>query len=356
MSSIHFHQRRRFFLSLVAPLTVISLTFILLLYGVARFYYFVWTPNVDLGSRSSTILYIPSGSDFGKLLRIIRSQEILRNEKSFISVSLRKHYNLKVKAGKYRIRNRMTNNELVNLLRSGLQEPVKLSFQSARSPSDLAGRLGRQIEADSSDFMSLFRDKDYLRAFGISPDCIFVLFIPNTYEIYWNTSAKQLMDRMYKEMNLFWNAQRKTKLDSSGLSISEAMTLASIVEKETNAVSEKPDIAGVYMNRLKKKWPLQADPTIIYAWQDYSIKRVTNVHLKIKSRYNTYLNTGLPPGPICIPSVSSIDAVLNFRKHKYMYFCAKEDLSGTHNFAETLSQHLANAKKYQKALNEMNIR
>jgi len=343
-------------LSYIAPLTVIVITCLLLGFFSARFYYFVTFPNVDLKGKNFTYLYIPSGTDYKGLLKILREKDILRNEHGFIVVSAKKHFGRKVKAGRYRLRNGMSNNELINHLRSGLQEPVRLSFLGSRNVAELAGRLGHQVEADSASLMKLFRDPQYLKQFGINTDNVFVLFIPNTYSIYWNTSATQLISKMSMEQKAFWNAIRKRQLDSTGLSIPQVVTIASIVEKETNKDSEKPDIAGVYINRLHKGWPLQADPTVIYAWQDYSIKRLNLKHLKIASRYNTYLHTGLPPGPICIPSISSIDAVLKFRKHKYMYFCAKDDLSGYHNFAVTIAEHSLNAKKYQKALDNLNIK
>ena len=286
----------------------------------------------------------------------MKEKDILKNERSFIYVSYRKHYDLKVKPGRYKIQAGMNNNELVNLLRSGRQEPVRLNIQSARTVAELAGKLSHQIEADSSGLMKLFLDPSCLKQFGIDTYNVFVLFIPNTYEMYWNTSAQQLLKKMSLEQNIFWSARRRELLCTTGMNIDQVVTLASIVEKETNNDQEKPDIAGVYINRLKKKWPLQADPTIIFACQDYSIRRLTAKHLKIDSKYNTYIHAGLPPGPVCIPSVSSIDAVLNFRDHKYMYFCAKEDLSGSHNFAVNLAEHNRNAKKYQQALDRLNIR
>lgn len=343
-------------LSFAAPLVVSAVTLALLLIFSARFYFYVRSPNVELKGRTSEYLYIPTGTDFNGLLALLRKLGILKNEKSFIFVSVRKHYDRKVKAGKYRLKNGMSNNELVNHLRSGMQVPVRLSFQGARNPAELAGKLGRQVEADSASLIKLFRDRSYLKRFGTDPENIFVLFIPNTYEMFWNTSAGQLLVKMSNEQKAFWNTKRRKLLDSTGLSIAQVVTLASIVEKETNKDAEKPDIAGVYINRLHKNWPLQADPTVIYAWQDYSIRRLNQNHLKIESGYNTYIHTGLPPGPICIPSVSSIDAVLKYRRHKYMYFCAKEDLSGYHNFAETLAGHSLNAKKYQKALDQLNIK
>jgi UPF0755 protein len=245
---------------------------------------------------------------------------------------------------------------LVNLLRSGKQEPVRVTFQNIRSREELAGKISRQIEADSLSLLKLLRDPDYLKQFGVNPLNSFVLFIPNTYEFYWNTTAKGFLARMAREKTKFWNRTRIEKCQRSRFSVSQVVTLASIIEKETIKDKEKPIIAGVYVNRLTNGWPLQADPTIIYAWNDYTIKRVLNNHLKINSPYNTYLHNGLPPGPICLPSISSIDAVLDFRHHDYFYFCAKDDLSGYHVFAENLAEHNRNAKKYQAAIKKQGIR
>ncbi len=346
------HRRLSYF----APFTVVFITVLLVGFLSARLYCYVKTPNVDLKGKRHMYLYIPTGTDFGGLLKIFKEKDMLMNERSFIYISQRKHYDSRVKPGRYKIQSGMNNNELVNLLRSGRQEPVKLNIQSARTIAELAGRLSHQVEADSSSLMKFFLDPASLKPYGIDTYNVFVLFIPNTYEMFWNTSAMQLLNKMSLEQTIFWNPGRRRLLSSTGMSIEQVVTLASIVEKETNKDQEKPDIAGVYINRLKKKWPLQADPTIIFAWQDYSIRRVTARHLKIDSKYNTYTHTGLPPGPVCIPSISSIDAVLNFRHHGYMYFCAKEDLSGSHNFAASLAEHNKNAKKYQQALDRLNIR
>ena len=349
-------KRRKFRSSYAAPIVLVVTAFLLIAVFSIRFYRYVWQPNIHLEGKDHVFLYIPTGTDFEALTRIIRKDGFIRSEKSFRFVSRRKNYTGNVKAGRYRITEGMNNNELVNILRAGIQEPVEVKFTNARTPAELAGRIGRQIEADSVDFIRLFNDPEYLRRFGLSPEQVFVLFIPNTYQFYWNTQAMQFMDRMSREMLSFWSGNRKALLDSTGLSIPDVVTLASIVEKETNNEEEKPDIAGVYINRLRKGWPLQADPTIIFALQDFTIRRIKSEQLKVDSKYNTYRYKGLPPGPICIPSVRSVDAVLHYKKHKYVYFCAKEDLSGTHNFAETLIQHQANARKYQKALDKMNIR
>ena len=206
------------------------------------------------------------------------------------------------------------------------------------------------------DLVNLLNDSIYISKFGFTPENISIIFIPNTYHIYWDISSKQFLERMYSEYNRFWNDERKSLSDSLGMTIPEVVTLASIVEKETSKNDEKPIIAGVYINRLKKKWYLQADPTLIFAHDDYNIKRVLNKHKVIDSPYNTYTNKGLPPGPICLPSISSIDAVLHYDKNTYLYFCAKDDLSGYHSFAKTYVQHNQNARKYRKALDNLNIK
>ena len=321
----------------------------LILYG------HLFKPNVITPDRSVAYLYIPTGSRFEEVSEILKTNKFLKNGYSFDWVAHRKQYENKVRPGRYRLRDGMSNNELVNLLRSGKQEPVRVTFQNIRSREELAGKISRQIEADSLSLLKLLRDADYLKQFGVNPLNSFVLFVPNTYEFYWNTTAEGFIARMAREKTKFWNKTRTEKCQRSNFPVSQVVTLASIIEKETTKDKEKPIIAGVYVNRLKKGWPLQADPTIIYAWNDYTIKRVLNSHLKINSPYNTYLHTGLPPGPICIPSISSIDAVLDFQHHGYFYFCAKADLSGYHVFATTLAEHNRNAKKYQAAIKKQNI-
>lgn len=337
-------------------LVVLSLVLLLSAALVARhFYRIIFQPNVSLTGKETAYLYIPTGSDFEKVMNLVTSQGFLNDPYSFSWVARQKGYPGKIKPGKYELRNGMNNNELVNLLRSGRQVPVRVSFQSIRTVQDLAGKISRQIEADSVSLLNHLRDRDYLKEFNVQPSQVFVLFIPNTYEFVWNTSADQFIHRMSREQTKFWNGERLSKAREAGLTINEVVILASIVEKETVQDNEKPEIAGVYINRLKKEWPLQADPTLIFAWNDYSIRRVLNKHKEINSPYNTYLHTGLPPGPICLPSVASIESVLNFSHHNYMFFCAKEDLSGSHNFAVTLSEHSRNAERYQAALKRLNI-
>ena len=330
---------------IVIGATVISF----ILYG------YLFKPNINLLNRSVDYLYIPTGSGFEEVSDILTTDKFLKNRSSFEWVARRKGYEDKVRPGRYRIKDGMSNNELVNLLRSGKQTPVRVTFQNIRSREEFAGKISRQIEADSLSLLKLLCDEDYLKQFGVDPLNSFVLLIPNTYEFYWNTSAKGFLARMAHEKTKFWNKTRLEKCQISGFSVPQVVTLASIIEKETIKDKEKPIIAGVYINRLGKGWPLQADPTIIYAWNDYTIKRVLNYHLTINSPYNTYLHTGLPPGPICIPSISSIEAVLNFQHNDYLNFCAKDDLSGYHVFASSLPEHNRNAKKYQAAIKKLDI-
>jgi len=318
-------------------------------------YQYLFKPNVILKNRSYDYLYIPTGSGFDQVKKIIKEKKILKNTISFEWTARQKHYVNKVRAGKYRITNGMSNNALINLLRSGRQEPVKVTFQNIRNREELAGKISCQIEADSISILNLLLDDKFMDQYGINALNSITLFIPNTYEFYWNTSAEMFVSRMARENNKFWNEGRKAKCRRTGLSRQQVAILASIIEKETSRDKEKPVIAGVYMNRLSKGWPLQADPTIIFAWNDYTIKRLLHKHIMIISPYNTYAHTGLPPGPICLPSIASIDAVLNFENHDYMYFCAKDDLSGYHVFAETLPEHNRNAKKYQSAIKKLNL-
>jgi UPF0755 protein len=250
----------------------------------------------------------------------------------------------------------LNNNELVNLLRSGKQTPIKLTFNNVRTKEQFAGKISTQIEADSLSILQYITDTIFLNKLQLTSDNVACLFIPNTYEFYWNTSVESFVNRMVKEYSIFWNESRKKKAERLKLNYYQVAVLASIVEKEQNIKKdERPDIAGLYLNRIKKRMKLESDPTLIFALGNFSIKRVLNKDKKVDSPYNTYMHKGLPPGPICIPSINSIDAVLNASSHKYIFMCAKEDFSGYHNFAKTYRQHLRNARKYQKALNKRKI-
>lgn len=248
-------------------------------------------------------------------------------------------------------------------MKNGLQEPINLTLPSVRTLDKLSVELSKKLMIDSTSILQALTDEATCEKYGYDTTTITCMFIPNTYDIYWNSSVEKLLDRMKKESEKFWNEDRTQKAKALQLTPIEVITIASIVDEETANNSEKPMIAGMYYNRFKLRnaeypegMPLQADPTIKYAWKRFDLKRIYNNLLRIKSPYNTYVNPGLPPGPIRIPSVAGIDAVLNLVKHDYLYMCAKEDFSGTHNFARTYQEHLQNAAKYSKALNERGIK
>jgi Predicted periplasmic solute-binding protein len=225
-----------------------------------------------------------------------------------------------------------------------------------RTKNQIIRKLAAYLEPDSTDFAILFNNLDYLKQWQLDTNQVQALIMPNTYEFYWNTSAHNAIEKIAKSYKSFWNSERKAKAEKLNLQPSQISILASIVEEETNKQDEKPIIAGVYLNRLRINMPLCADPTVKFAVGDFGLKRILQIHTSTQSPYNTYVNTGLPPGPICTPSVESLDAVLNAQEHTYLFFCAKEDFSGYHNFATTYAQHLLNAKRYQQALNDRNIK
>lgn len=241
-------------------------------------------------------------------------------------------------------------------LKSGAQTPVNLTLPSVRTVGKLLKTVSHQLMTDSSNLARLLMDSTYCAQIGYSTETLPCLFIPNTYEVYWTMTPEAFVKRMQKEHDRFWNEERKAKAQSIGLTPEEVATLASIVEEETANNAEKPMVAGLYINRLHADMPLQADPTVKFALQDFGLRRILHAHLETESPYNTYKHTGLPPGPIRIPSIQGIESVLNYTRHDYLYMCAKEDFSGTHNFAATFTQHLANARKYQQELNRRKIK
>ena len=300
---------------------------------VGLLYQIIYSTNVWTNENNVSV-YIPTGSSFDDVKSVLYTNGLIVHRNNFEWLAKRKKYPDNIIPGHYILKKGMSNNDVLNLLRSGNQTPIKLIFNNVRTKEELAKKVALQIEADSASIVDLLSDTTYQQKLGLNKYTIKTIFIPNTYNIFWNITAKDFVSRMYWEYKNFWNEERKNKADELGLSISEVITIASIVEKETSKNSEKKRMAGVYINRLNKKWKLQADPTLVYAIGNFSIKRVLNDHKEIDSPFNTYKYYGIPPGPICIPSIASIDAVLNFEKHKYLYFCAKEDLSGYHNFAK----------------------
>ncbi len=320
-----------------------------------KFYKMIYQPNVILGDKKTEYFYIPTGSNLNDVVNLLYEKNLILNRNSFEWVSERKNLKSNIHPGRYLIRTGMSNDDLINLLRSGKQEPVKISINNIRIKEDLASLVSRLIEADSMKLIKLMENEDYCKKFGFNKENILCMFIPNTYIFDWNTSAEQFFERMSKEYKFFWNEPRKLKAKNAGLSQTQVSILASIVQKETNMADEKPRVAGVYINRINKNMLLQADPTLVFALKQFSLKRILNFHKEIDSPYNTYKYQGLPPGPICLPEISSLESVLNFEKHDYFYFCAKEDFSGYHNFAKNYTQHFINANKYQRELNKRKV-
>lgn len=311
----------------------------------------IYSPVIDLQEGKEVNLYIPSDATFNQVVDSL--SPLITDIPSFKWLAEKMHYKT-IHPGRYILKDEMTNKELVTKLRAGLQSPVNVIFNNIETVEELSAVIGKQIEADSAELIQLLKDEKFVESLGFELHTIKVIFIPDTYEFYWNTKAEEFIRRMLKEFNNFWTRDRIEKAEKLNLTKVDVSTLASIVHKETIHKSEEPKIAGVYINRLRKRMRLQADPTVKYLLPD-SAKRVLDKHLTIKSPYNTYLHYGLPPGPIAIPPVSAINAVLNYEDHDYLYFCAKDDFSMYHVFAKTYEQHKINARKYQRELTKRKI-
>lgn len=319
------------------------------------FYQAFFSPNTLVDRDNPEIFTIPTGSSFDEVRDRLIATGVVNEIITFSFVAKVMSYPESVKPGRYTIQPKMSNRELVTLLRSGRQTPVNITFNNIRLPEELAEKITANLEMEQGDFLSLLEDGAFLEKYDFDTLSVMSMFIPNTYEVYWNLRPVELFDRMYREYNQFWTEERKAKAAQLQMSPLEVSTLASIVQAETNKADERPVVAGVYINRLDRNMPLQADPTLLFALGDFSIRRVLNVHKEVESPYNTYKYAGLPPGPINLPEISSLEAVLNFEEHNYLYFCAKEDFSGYHAFARTLREHLNNARRYQNALNASKI-
>ena len=336
-------------------LSIVFLSILIGGYIGYSYYQKIYSPNVKL-EQKETYLYIPTGSDYNDLVSILNEKQLIVDIASFEWLAEYKKYKDNIKPGRYKIKNNMSNNELVNLLRSGEQDPIKLVIRGYRTKEELASKVGANLECDSTSIMEMLSSRSFAESYGFNPATILVMVIPNTYEFYWNTSPDDFFKRMAKEYKAFWTEERKQKAHDAGLTQTETSILASIVQQESWKKDEMPVIAGVYINRLNKGMLLQADPTVVFAVGDFTLKRVLKKHLQYESPYNTYLHSGLPPGPICMPWPHTIDAVLNYKKHNYIYFCAKEDFSGYHNFARTGAEHERNAARYRQALNKRKIK
>lgn len=338
---------------------ILSVCVVLLIMGAATLavgWYLVFFPNAPAGLPEGGVFYLGAGScPVEQLIDSLDDKRFIKNRKSLALVARWKRYDKVVHGGRYRLRPGMSNNDIVNLFRSGNQEPVRFTFHSVRTVEDLARLVDNQLMISATDFLGATRDSQLLAELGFTPATLPALFLPDTYELFWDIPAPDLLRRFKREYDRFWSGERMEKLATIGLTPIEAATLASIVEEETAKPEEFPVIAGVYLNRLKRGWPLDADPTLKYVAGDFTLSRLLNKHKKIDSPYNTYLYTGLPPGPIRIASVPVINGVLNRQVHDYLFFCAKSDFSGYHVFSRTLRQHDAYAREYQRELNRRRI-
>lgn len=329
--------------------------------GLAGFSYYIYNVIFDANTafeEQTVDVYISTGATFAEVREQLKP--LLEDEEKFALVAQKKGYTGNVKAGKFILRRGMSNNEIINTLRS-TNEPVWVTFNNQERLEDLAGRISTQIEADSLTLLKVMKDSAFLEQQEFEERNALSMYIPNKYQFFWNTSAEEFRQRMQTEYERFWNPERLQKAKKIGLTPHEVMVLASIVQKETAKVDERPKVAGVYMNRIKNDWRLEADPTVIYALKDQLqdfdtvIRRVLYKDLKIDSPYNTYLYRELPPGPITMPDITSIDAVLNYEDHNYFYFVADVQNFGYHKFAKTLAQHNANKREYVRWINEQRI-
>ena len=316
-----------------------------------QLYKYIFEPNINTPGS----IIIPLHATYGQVLDSLKKHEIIINYKAFDWVAKRKKYTESIKPGKYLLDKGLNTNEILNMLRSGNQQPVQVTFNNLRFIEELAGAVAKYIQPDSLELLQKFTDPATHEKYGFTQSTFHCMFIPNTYEFYWTTTSDQFLERMSMEYKHFWNDERRSKAAGLGLTPEEVMTVASIVQEESNKKDEKPIIAGLYLNRIKQGMPLQADPTVKFALGNFRIKRVLKSHLEIDSPYNTYKYSGLPPGPINFPEISSINAVLNAVKTPYIYMCARQDFSGYHNFAKSLSAHNENARKYKAALDSLEI-
>jgi UPF0755 protein len=317
--------------------------------------YTLFNSNTNFDEKQKFI-YVPTGSNYENLLKNLKEQQCLKSNTSFERLADKMNLKNHIHPGKYKIKNGMGNYSVVAMLRSGKQQPVKLIINKIRTKQDLIRKISKQLEADSNELQKLFSDNEFLKKYEIDSNQIQCLVIPDTYEFKWNTDAKKTIEKLAKGASSFWNKERLAKANKMNMSKVQIITMASIVEEESNIKEDKHKIASTYLNRIKLGMPLQADPTCKFAVGDFRIKRVLKIHTQAKSPYNTYQIKGLPPGPICTPSKETIDAVLNAPQTEYIYFCAREDLKGYSNFAKNYQEHLANAKKYQEALNKRGIK
>lgn len=322
--------------------------------GVGTVYYYFFAKQFQISKTNYIYIDRDDNLDsvYNKVIRVGKPKSMF----GFQYLAEREKYGEAILTGRYAVNPEDNMRYLFRRLSMGYQTPINLTVPGVRTVDRLVRAVSRQLMIDSLDIAKLLADTGYCTRIGYSKETLPSLFIPNTYEVYWNMSADAFIKRMQKEHTAFWNDKRRKKAESIGLTPNEVATLASIVEEETANGAEKPMVAGLYINRLNKGMLLQADPTVKFGLQEFGLKRILNKHLEVDSPYNTYKYAGLPPGPIRIPSIQGLESVLNYVHHNYIYMCAKEDFSGTHNFAATLSQHMSNARRYQQELNRRRIK
>ncbi len=334
-------SKKKVALFLVASILLISFSFYT--------YQMVYTPNVLLEAEDR-VLMIKPGSTYSDVQKALIKGDFINDMVSFSFLARVMNYDERIHPGRYILRKNMSNIQAIRTLRAGLQAPVTITFNNVRLLSELGEKITRNLSIKPDEFYTALDEFIAKNSEGFNKENILTMFIPNTYEVYYNVSAEDLVERIHKEYLKFWNEERIAKAKELGLTPIEVSILASIVQAENTRGDEARTIAGLYINRLKQGMPLQADPTLVFASGDFSLKRVLNVHKENKSPYNTYIYTGLTPGPINMPEINAIDGVLNYEKNDYLFMCAKEDFSGRHNFASTLAEHNKNAHKYQDAL------
>jgi UPF0755 protein len=328
--------------------------FLLAIVGATFGFWLMYMPNINTQKRVS--VKIPTGSKYNDVMQLLQDNKVLKSELSFHLMSLLKKYPDNVKAGYYVFGKSMNNRQIVNMLMGGLQTPVTMVIYNIRTKDEFAGLVGRTLELDSNEILEKLKSPAFCKAMGTDTAKVLARFIVDNYEFYWNTPQKRFFEKLNESYSDFWNAERLSKAEEIHLTADEVVTLASIVEKEVIRDKELTTVAGVYLNRLKIGMPLQADPTLVFALKDFDARRVTSVHKDFDSPYNTYKYAGLPPGPICMPRKKSIDAVLNYEEHKYLYFCANPDMSGFSIFSKTYDEQINVARQYRKKLDAMNIR
>ncbi len=325
----------------------------------ATFSFYFWqvlkSANLNVDGKETFVLLVPKNATYEQVLDSLNSHKMIHDQISFGFLSKFMEYREKVRPGRYEIPPNSGNREILSKLRSGNQDPVKLTFNNIRLKEELAEKLAANLLIDKENLMDKLNDPVVCEKYGFKPETIMSMFLPDTYFLWWTLTEDEFLDRMKLEYDKFWTAERREKARQTGMSIVEVSTMASIVQQETNKRDEQPRVAGVYVNRIKGGIPLQADPTVKFAVGDFTLKRILHKHLTTDSPYNTYRVLGLPPGPIALPEKAAIDAVLNYENHQYVYFCAREDFSGYHNFAVTLAEHNANAARFHKAMNDRGI-